>query len=187
SNPDTGKRVVLFLLGPGDGFDILTLLDGRPHEAEATALDPLELLSAPIEEVRRWICEHPAFNRRFLPYVGDQLRRMETLASDLALLDTASRLARLILRHIDPQLHKDHPHGLHPVKLIADLNHESLGHMVGSVRQVVNRHLQGMRRSGIIHGGRGEWVIKDLEALKHQAGVTMHRLRHDRETARDRH
>jgi len=176
SNPESGKRVVLFLLGPGDGFDIITLLDGRPHDTEPVALDDMQLLSAPVALMRQWISENPQFNRRFLPYLGAQFRGMETLASDLALHDTASRLARLILRHTDPERHTEHPHPPLPVRLIADLNHESLAHMVGSVRQVVNRHLQGLRKDGIIHGRKGSLVVKDLEALKHQAGTLLHRI-----------
>jgi len=98
SNPDSGKRIVLFLLGPEDGFDIITLLDDRLHNTEATAPGPLELLSAPVSVMHNWISGYPEFNHRFLLYIGDQLRRMEMLASDLALHDTASRLARLVLR-----------------------------------------------------------------------------------------
>lgn len=176
SNPDTGKRIVLFLLGPGDGFDVITLLDGRRHDTESVVLDDMQLLSAPIDRVRKWIASHPEFNQRFLPYLGRQFRAMETLASDLALHDTASRLARLILRHTDPDRHTERPHPPLPVRLISDLSHESLAHMVGSVRQVVNRHLQGLRREGIIDGRKGSLVVHDLEALKHQAGALLHRI-----------
>jgi len=145
SNPDSGREIVLLLLGPGDGFDIITLLDGGPHETETLALDNIQLLSAPLQRVREWLADEPEFNRRFLPYLGEHFRRLESLASDLALHDTATRLARLILRHTDPSRRND---SHHPVRLIADLNHETLAKMVGSVRQVINRHLQGFLPSG---------------------------------------
>ncbi len=35
------SRVILFLLGPGDGFDVITLLDGQPHESTPMAMDDL--------------------------------------------------------------------------------------------------------------------------------------------------
>ncbi len=174
SHPESGRQIVLFLLGPGDGFDLITLLDGEPHETESLALDDLRLLSAPLERVRGWLSEYPEFNRRFLPYLGERLRGLESLASDLALHDTATRMARLILRHTDPQAHGDS----HPVRLIADLNHETLARMVGSVRQVVNRHLQGFRRRGLVEGEKGRWVVTDLEALKAQAGEVLRRIEH---------
>ena len=40
-------------------------------------------------------------NRTLLPYLGNQIRDLEELASDLSLHDTATRLAKLILRHVD--------------------------------------------------------------------------------------
>ncbi len=174
-HPDSGREIVLFLLGPGDGFDVITLLDGQPHDTETRALDDIRLLSAPLPRVRAWLAEEPAFNRRFLPYLGERFRGLESLASDLALHDTATRLARLILRHTDPS-RRDDDH--HPVHLITDLNHETLAKMVGSVRQVVNRHLQGFRQQGIVHGEKGHWVIKDLEALHAQAGAVLQRIEH---------
>ncbi|HFD79053.1 MAG TPA: Crp/Fnr family transcriptional regulator [Gammaproteobacteria bacterium] len=180
SAPDTGRSITLFLLGPGDGFDIVTLLDDQPHDAEPLALDDLELLTAPIPAVRTWIERHPEFNREFLPYVGERLRSMESLASDLALHDTATRLARLILHHTQPPVPGSNGDDPAPVRLISGLTHESLARMVGAARQVVNRHLQELRRAGILHGERNHWVVRDLEALRAHAGVILERLQHHR-------
>ncbi len=180
-HPDSGREIVLFLLGPGDGFDIITLLDGQPHDTETLALDNIQLLSAPLPRVREWLADEPEFNRRFLPYLGERFRGLESLASDLALHDTSTRLARLILRHTDPSRRDDNHH---PVRLITDLNHETLAKMVGSVRQVVNRHLQGFRQQGIVHGEKGHWVIRDLEALHAQAGAVLQRIEHQHRSHR---
>ena len=47
-NPETGRMVTLFLLGPGDAFDVISLLDGEPHPVSLEARDDLELLSTPV-------------------------------------------------------------------------------------------------------------------------------------------
>ncbi|WP_457676699.1 Crp/Fnr family transcriptional regulator [Thiolapillus sp.] len=180
SNPDTGRSVVLFMAGPGDGFDLITLLDGQPHEIEHRAMDELELLSAPIDQVRHWISVYPEFNQRFLPYLGQVIRNMENLTSELVLYDTTSRLARLILRHTSTERHFEVPHPPLPVHLITDLRHEDLAQMLGSVRQVVNRHLQALIRKGILHHEKGSLLVKDLRALKSQAGQVLHRLERKR-------
>lgn len=180
SNPDTGRSLVLFLLGPGDGFDVVTLLDGQPHEIEPQALDQVELLSAPLEKVRHWIETYPQFNQRFLPYLGRIIRNMENLTSDLVMHDTASRLARLILRHTDLAHHSKTPHPPLPVRLIADLRHEDLAQMLGSVRQVVNQHLRALHKKGIVHHEKGSILVKDLQAFKQQAGLALHRLERKR-------
>ncbi len=38
-HPETGREHILYLLGPGDGFDLISLLDGEWHDAVATALE----------------------------------------------------------------------------------------------------------------------------------------------------
>ncbi len=162
-NADTGRAVTLFLLQPGDGFDVISLLDGKPYPAMLEAKDDLMMLSTPMEKARHWIEEHPAFNRSFLPYLGRQMRSLADLAGDLALHDTETRLARLILRHV-------HDDGVdRPLHLTHNLSHESLAEMIGSVRVVVNRQLQHWQRDGVVVTRRGELIIKELKTLLKKA------------------
>ncbi len=171
-NPETGRSITLFLLGPGDGVDIATLLNSQPHEIAPVALDDVALISVPIPDARAWIDRHPEFNRNFLPYLGQQMRQMEDLATDLALHDTMTRLARLILRHVVPH-HPQSTEGGHHLKLINDLHDEALARMVGSVRQVVNRHLQHWRKQGILHKHKFRSEVADLKILHQYAGEAM--------------
>ena len=163
----SGNWVTLFVLGPGDGFDVISLLDGKPHEATPIALEDMQLLSASTDRVREWINRHPDFNRNFLPYLGERMRKMEHLVADLGLKDTITRLAHLILRHTADEPSPDG--GAYPVKLIHDLTNESLAHMIGSTRQAVNRHLQALRKKGILSSHSRHLVVRELEALKKQA------------------
>lgn len=84
-NQETGRAVTLFLLGPGDVFDILRLLDNRPDDSLFEARDDLVLLAIPILDARQWITRVPAFNQAFLPYLGKMMRQLEELAANLAL------------------------------------------------------------------------------------------------------
>ena len=155
----TEREITLFLLGPGDAFDVVSLLEQRVHDVYAEALDDVTVLWAPTEHVRQWIAEHPAFNQTFLPYLGRQMALLSELATDLTLHDTGVRLARLILRHVDPTSPE------HEVRLINNLSHDELAKMIGTVRVVANRQIQNLKRQGIIDARRGHLVVKDLEGL----------------------
>ncbi len=159
-NEDTGRMVTLFLLGPGDCFDILQLLNGQPFDGVLEARDELELLSLPVKEARLWISAHPDFNRAFLSYLGKQMHALANLAGDLALHDTETRLAKLLLRHLDR-----HEPGHNNITLINDLSHEAIAEMIGSVRAVVNRQLQHWRKKGIVSLDHGHIHIEKLEGL----------------------
>lgn len=158
-HPDTGRELTIFLLGPGDAFDVISLLDHEEHNVVTTTIDDLEVISAPLNKVHEWIEQHPEFNRTFLPYLGKQIRDIEELASDLTLHDTWTRLTKLIVRHIDC----DQPRK--KLTLISDLSHEELANMIGSVRVVVNRHMQTLKKNGILETSRKHLEIKDLPSM----------------------
>ncbi len=163
-NPETGRMVTLFLLAPGDAFDMLELLTRKPCQGIMLARDNLDLLTMSMDEMRKFILTHPEINRSLLPYLGHQMRSLSDLAGDLALHDTETRLAHLIMRHID----EEDPHHSH-LKLINDLSHEVLAEMIGSVRAVVNRQLQHWRQQGIVNLDHGHIEVKQLQVLLDRA------------------
>lgn len=142
-NFETGKEQILYLLSKGDMYDVVSLLDGKEHENVAMALDDVKLLVFPIELFREWVATKPSFNKLFLPYVGKQLRSMENLASDLSLYDTTTRLVKLIARNIEQE------DGKQTLKLINNLSHEELANLIGTVRKVLNRNLQALKKRGL--------------------------------------
>ena len=162
-NPENGREHILFLLEPGDGFDLISLLDSEWHDAVATALDDLEILSTTLQQAREWLNQHPDFNRAFLPYLGKQMHGLADQVVDLSLYDTEVRLARLILRHLVPDKVAQE------IPLINDLSQETIASMIGSVRVVVTRHLTHWKQKKIISGRRGRWSVEDLQALLEKA------------------
>ncbi len=172
AHPASGKQIVIQILKEGDIFDVPSLLDGKQNDIIPVTLDDLSLLSAPLETVRDWIKQHPEFNKNFLPYLSKKMRDRETLVADLSLYDTYTRLARLILRYatMDDIPDETVTTGI-DVSLLHDLSNEELAQMVGSARQVINRHLQTMKKQGILHTDNHHLIIDDLQKLQQQADV----------------
>lgn len=173
THPETGRSITLDLLQQGDGFDVITLLDGRKHEVTLSPLEELKVISVPIEKMREWIWKYPELNRQFMPYLAQKMRDQEDKTTDFALYDTVTRLSRIILKNID-QIHtynglQENEHQDH---LVSGLSDEVLARMVGSVRQVVNQHLQHWKQSGVIDKKRNQIKINDLQAIIDEAGVT---------------
>jgi len=166
-NPETGREYIINILEGGDAFDIISLLDREEHEVVIEAIDELQLLRSSMHIARNWLDTHPEFNKNFLPYLGSRMRLLENSATDLALYDTITRLARLILQYVDDtstQQEKEHS-----VKLINDLSHEALAQMIGSVRKVVNLNIQELKKEGIIDSARGKLSVENLQKLLEKA------------------
>ena len=168
-NPETGKSVVLSILGEGEVFDVISLLNTEEHDPIAVALDDIQLLSAPIEAVHTWLSIYPEFNLNFMPYLAQCMHGRENLISDLALYDTPTRLARLLFRYINKnQLNAQNRH---TIPLFHDITHETIAQMIGSARQVVNKHLQALKQEGILRTDEQDWTIERLDALKQKAHI----------------
>lgn len=157
----TGREFTFFLLKKNDAFDTLCLLDGNEHDVYYETLDRVVLLSLPMNRMKNWVLEHPEINRNLLPYLSNQMRTLETYASNVTLIDISTRLARLILSNINAESQE--------LELINDLSNEELANLIGSTRAVVNRHLQEFKNDGIISLGRNKVEIKDLDLLLSKA------------------
>ncbi len=158
-NFETSKEQILYLLSGGDMFDVAALLDGKGSEYLIEVLDESEVVEVPIKDVRELLAKEPSFQRFFFPYIAKQLRSMEELAVDLSLYDVYQRIVRLFARYVDDNAKNP------KLKIIENLSHEEIASMVGSVRKVVNRALQKLKKDGIIDLSRKQIKLLDLQKL----------------------
>jgi CRP-like cAMP-binding protein len=155
-NLENAKEQTIFLLGLGDMYDTITLLDGKVHEVISEVLEDGEALCLPIEKVREWIDTNPAFNKIFFPYIASQMRKVEELATDLSLYSTSERLIKLILGNITPRGVKS---------LLHNLSRTEIANLIGTVRHVVDRHINELKDDGAIEVKRKQIIIKDIQKL----------------------
>src|SRR5438874_10872 len=73
TSPD-GREVVLALLGPGEFFGELSLLDGQPGHADVIAQDDCSLLRLSRDKFRSFIAKHPNVAEKLLAVLGRRLR-----------------------------------------------------------------------------------------------------------------
>ena len=157
-NLDTLKEQTISILGFGDMFDAITLLDGEIHEVMVDILEDGEALRLPIEKVREWIYKNPAFNRIFFPYIASQMRKAEDLSCELSLYDTNERLIHLILKNLEADKK-------HKKTLLQNLSRSEIANLIGTVRHVVDRHIKELKNAGAIETKRKNIVVKDIEKL----------------------
>jgi CRP/FNR family transcriptional regulator, cyclic AMP receptor protein len=171
SNEHDGRELTLWLLGPGDGFDVVSLMDSQPHVVSAWTVDEVETLSAPVSLFRDWLERYPAFRMAVYRYIAKQLRELMELAGSLALDDTMTRLVHLLLRHFDTA-----PGGSSAgVNLIHDLPHEELASLIGSVRVVVNRLIARLKKDAVVQVHNGRLGVLNLKRLLRHADAHLSR------------
>lgn len=158
-HPETGNEHTLYINNSGNLFDLICLLDNERHKIQMEALDDIVLLSAPTDIVREWILKHPNFNRTFLPYIAKQLREMEEKANDLALFDTWTRTLKLFVKHTKGSVHNSE------LKLINNLSHSEIAKIIGTSKNIINLHIQELKKKDIIEVKRHQISVKNLKGL----------------------
>lgn len=155
-NEDSGRVFTIFLLKTHDVFDIFTLMDNEAHDVMTEALEELEVLEIRLERMREWIENEPQLLKAFFPHLGKRMRMLEQTTVDICLSNTSVRLAKLILDNMN-----------HNVQL----SHEEMASMIGTTRAVINRHIQEIKKNGIIKVQRKQIWINDLQELQKLAGI----------------
>ena len=164
-NRETGKEYILFLHTSGDLLDIVAIVDGVLPKMIFECVNESMLLRVEIKTFKSWLANNSLFAQNFLLYTVKKLEKIGENASDLALHDTHTRLAKLILENIDELNPTDD--NKYEVTLINDLSNDVIAGMIGSARAVVSRNIQKMKLEEIIEiPSRKEKSVLKLESLK---------------------
>lgn len=160
STPE-GQEAFLAILGAGDFFGELALLDDSPRSATAEALAPTDTLTLHREDFIRYIRNNPDFSLHVLQTMAHHIRRLNNQISDIFFLDLPGRLARTLLQ-LAEQHGRPSDNGL---VIELSLTQTDLAEMTGATRVSVNKALGRFRRAKWIKTQGRRFTILDQEAL----------------------
>jgi CRP/FNR family cyclic AMP-dependent transcriptional regulator len=157
-----GREVVLNIIGEGEIFGEIALLDGKERTADATAMTDCELLVLPRRSFLPLLERRPELATELLMVLCGRLRRTSEQVEDMLFLDVEARIAKILLRLVRDRSAEALPPGAGATVRISQ---RDLGNLVGASRESVNKHLQDWKRSGIIGITKGAIVIRNADAL----------------------
>ena len=157
-NFQTNKEQTIFIYKRGDMFDIISLLDGKPHEVIYEVIENAHVLRLPIERVRYWLENDATFNKKFFPYLAAHMRYTEELATELALYDTKERFLNLLVQNLNPN-------NRFRYQLLQNLSNSEIAKLLGTVRHVIERSIKQLKADNIIETSRRNIKVKNLQKL----------------------
>jgi CRP-like cAMP-binding protein len=160
-----GDEAIIATLRPGDFFGELALLDGAPHSATATALEPTETLVLPRSTFQELLDRDTLLRDALLAGLVAELRRLTGHVEELHFLDLAGRLAMRLTRLALEQA----PGARGEVRLDWPYTQSDLAAMIGGTRQSVNKLLSGLVDEGLISIERDTLVVVDVDRLTRRA------------------
>jgi CRP/FNR family transcriptional regulator, cyclic AMP receptor protein len=153
-----GKELILNVLGPGEFFGEIALLDDKGRTATAVVRDTCHLLFIARKEFMTFFAERPEAMLRIIELLCARLRRSTEYIADTAFLDLSARLAKQLvsLAHDDESQ-----------EAAVRISHAELAAMLGVSRERVSMQLAVWSDRGILDQGRGHLVVRDRQALQH--------------------
>jgi CRP/FNR family transcriptional regulator len=155
------EPAIVAVLGPGEFFGELAILDGAPHSATIVAVEPTETLVLRREAFLELIDAEPGVRRALLSSLAVEIRRLTGHVEDLHFLDLPGRLASRILRLAATQRQD----GSNSVRIPWPYTQSELAGMIGGSRQSVNRLLADLADDGLVRLERDSLVVNDIERL----------------------
>ena len=157
-NLENGKEQTFFIYKRGDMFDVISLLDNRPHDVIYEVIEDIKVLELPIERVRFWLENDRTFNQKFFPYLAAQMRHTEELAADLSLYETKDRLINLLVQNLNRE-------NKFKYNLIQNLSNSEIAKLLGTVRHVIERTLKQLKDDEVIQTSRKNIIVTNFQKL----------------------
>lgn len=154
---EDGREVILGILGVGEHFGELSLIDDQPRSAHVVAMEDSTLLVLRREDFRRRVEQNPAVAWALLMELSRRLRRADEKIGSLVLLDVPGRIARVIL---------DAAAELGGDFIDRPLTHQTIAHVIGASRETVSRAMREFVEAGWISTERRRIRITDRTALE---------------------
>lgn len=153
---DDGREIILSVLGPGDFFGEMALLDNEPRSATAIAAEESELLSLHRTDFQTVLSDNRNILGSFIKILTSRLRRANHQISTLALLDVYGRVARVIL-----EMAREEGKRLKDGRIaFRRATHQEIANRIGTTRETVTRMLKELERQGLIDVQGKEIVVQ---------------------------
>ncbi len=159
-----GDTAVLTLLGPGESFGELALLDDdASRSATVVALESGETRSVHKLDFERLRASHPEVTGLLVVALAARVRRLSELLVEALYVPADARVVRRL-----HELAATTGNGAAPAPV--QLTQEELAGLAGTSRATVNRVLREAERRGELKLRRGQIVVLDPAALGRRAG-----------------
>jgi len=154
-----GKEFILTVLGAGQVFGEMALLESAPRSASVVTLSAVELLVISRNDFQRMLDSNPRISQRLMAILSRRLRRANTKMESLAYMDVAGRLARYLL-----DLARDHGQRLgNGWVVVRRPTHSDIAHSIGTSRETVSRLINEFEEGfGLVNKGKFTYIRENL-------------------------
>ena len=154
-----GRSAIFNLIGAGEIFGEIALLDGLARTADATANTNCEVFVIDRREFLPFVRSQPALAMKFIELLCMRLRWTSDQAEQVILQDLPGRLASALIRLTEK-------HKLEPAGRTIAITQQEISEMVGMTRESINKQLRVWAARNWVRLEHGAIVVLDAEPLQ---------------------
>jgi CRP-like cAMP-binding protein len=158
----SGRDVVLELLGPGEMFGGVAVIERRPYPASAQATEPSVVVKLPQDTIVALSEREPSIIREIALMIGRRLRGAHDSVKALASDPVEARLAGALVRLAD----REGSRTTAGVELPFPLTRQSLADMTGTTVETTIRIVSRWLKERVVVEESGRLVLRDVDALR---------------------
>jgi CRP/FNR family cyclic AMP-dependent transcriptional regulator len=137
-----GKEVILAVLGPGEFFGEMGLIDDQPRSATIVTIESCDFLTINKDDFRACLAGNAEMAMMIMRGLVKRLREADRKIESLALLDVYGRVARVLLEFSELE---------DGVRVLRDkLPRQDVAKMIGASREMVSRVMKGLELDGFL-------------------------------------
>ena len=159
---EEGREVILAMLGEGDFFGEMSLLDGETRSANAIAFDDAEVLILKRHDFIDLLQKYPKIAISLLAEMASRIRKSDHQIESLSLSDAEHRIGMTLMR-LAEDLGTIH-NGV--VEITKMPYQKDLASMAGTSRETVSRMLKLLEKKGMIKRQAHTLSIQDFTLFK---------------------
>lgn len=154
-----GKEFILSVLGAGQVFGEMGLLEVAPRSASVVSITEVELLVIKRDDFDHLLTASPTISRKLMAILSRRLRRANSKMESLAYMDVAGRLARYLL-----DMALDHGQRLgNGWVVVRRPTHSDIAHSIGTSRETVSRLINEFEEGfGLVNKGKFTYIRENL-------------------------
>jgi CRP/FNR family transcriptional regulator, cyclic AMP receptor protein len=158
SSPD-GRSAIFNLIGAGEIFGEMSVLDGQARSADATANTNCEMFVIDRREFLPFVRSHPELAMKFIELLCAKLRWTSDQVEQVILQNLPGRLASALIRLAEK-------HRLVPGDRTIPVTQQEISEMVGMTRESINKQLRVWATRGWVRLEHGAIVVLDPDELQ---------------------
>lgn len=159
---DEGGEVILAILGEGDFFGELSVIDGLARSATVTALDDVELLVMKREDFISVLARYPQVSLFLLRELCSRIRKSDSQIKNLSLNTARQRVTSTLIR-----LAEDIGKMKGGKVTIPELPlQRDLANIAGTSRETISRVIAALEKEGYCQKKENALVFDDFERFK---------------------